>query len=222
MKNIYIAALVLLTTACAKNKQTDAMEKNINDLKASVEAEIPAGKGDFDNSEYLTPKEEIFSSYIFKYGYITYKDEFDNPGYLKIYKGGDELYSTAFKGEGDLYIQSFGYHELSGRKFVFALNYGVDACDYAHTAKYYVINPDGAVHPIKQTYSITGGDQYASRYYKEFFPEDSAGIANTIGIVEGMIFHEHDQPDQADTTYVIFEANAFQIEKHTDNLAKVK
>lgn len=221
MKNISIIILGLLITACAKDKQTDTIEGRVDALKTPLQTKAPEEDG-FDNSEYLVPKEKVFDDYTFKYGYTTYNDEFDNPGYLKIYKDGKEVYSTAFKGEGDVFIESLGYHELSGKKFVFALNYGVDACDYAHTIKYYVISSDNVVSPVKETYSITGGDQYASRYYKAFFPEDSAGMANTIGVVEGMIFHEHDQPDQADTTRVIFEANTFRIEKHTDNLGKIK
>nr|WP_322625066.1 hypothetical protein [uncultured Flavobacterium sp.] len=222
MKNLYITALTLLLLACAKEKQTDTAQEKSDTLKTNVKAKASIDEDGFDNSEYLKPRDTTFNGYTFKYGYTSYNEEFENPGYLKVYKGSKELYKTTFKGEGDPFIQSFGYHELSGTKFVFALNYGVDACDYAHTIKYYVINPDDKVRFVKDTYSMTGGDQYASRYYKEFFPEDSAGIANTIGIVEGMIFHEHDQPNQADTTHVIFNANAFKVEKYTDNLGKVK
>lgn len=222
MKNILFTAFVLLAIGCAKDKKIDTVHAKSDTLKTAVQAKTSTDEDGFDNSEYLKPRDTVFNGYSFKYGYTTYNEEFSNPGYLKVYKGEKELYKTTFKGEGDPYIQSFGYHELSGKKFVFALNYGVDACDYAHTVKYYFITPDDKVRPVKDTYSITGGDQYASRYYKEFFPEDSAGIANTIGIVEGMIFHEHDQPNQADTTHVIFNANAFKVEKYTDNLSKVK
>jgi hypothetical protein len=175
-------------------------------------------------SEMTNPHEDNIDGFTFKYGYLKYDEEkygFSNPGFLKIYKDDKLVFSDSFKGEGSVDIESLGHHDLQGDKLVFRLNYGTEACDYVYTSKYYFIDKDQFKF-LKECYSITGGDQYSSKFYEHIFPTDSAGRPNSMLIVEGQIFHEKDQPDRFDTTFIKFEDNKFKINKPTDNLSKVK
>ena len=92
MKNLYITALTLLLLACAKEKQTDTAQEKSDTLKTNVKAKASIDEDGFDNSEYLKPRDTTFNGYTFKYGYTSYNEEFENPGYLKVYKGSKELY----------------------------------------------------------------------------------------------------------------------------------
>lgn len=158
------------------------------------------------------------------FGYLKYDEEkygFSNPGYFKIYKDKKLIYADSFKGEGDVSVESLGYLDLDGKKLLFRLNYGTEACDYAYTSKYYVAD-ENKINFLKECYSITGGDQYSSKFYEHILPTDSSGQSNSLLIVEGQIFHEKDQPNRFDTTYIKFTGKQFTILKLTDNLSKVK
>ena len=78
------------------------------------------------------------------------------------------------------------------------------------------------MHFINEYWSNTGGDGYATRYYSHILPNENEGIPNSIIILEGMIFHEKDQPNQEDTTILYFYNNNFKTQKITNNLSKVK
>jgi hypothetical protein len=173
----------------------------------------------------LVPHQEDIEGYTFRYGYTAYDEDkygFDNPGYMEVIKDGVVIFKDAFKGEGEPYITSLGHHSLDGDKLVFQLHDGTEACDYTQTARYYVADATGKFRYIKSYWGGTGGDLYATRYFKHIFPEDSLGKPNTLTIVEGMEFHEHDQPDQADTTHIVFSNGTFKASKLTDNISKVK
>jgi hypothetical protein len=177
------------------------------------------------NEERLKPQEIKIDDYTFTCGYEKYDEDkygFSNPGYLEIRKNGNVIFKDTFEGEGETYVKSLGHHDLSGDKLFFTLNWGTEACDYSQESKYYFITPAGKVSYLKDYWSGSGGDGYASRYYEHIFPEDSAGMPYSLLIVEGMIFHEHDQPDRSDTTYVSFDKDTYKMNKPTDNLAKVK
>jgi hypothetical protein len=175
--------------------------------------------------EVLQGKEYEFDGYKFDVGYEKYDEDkfgFSNPGYLRVRKDGEVIFKDSFKGEGEVYVKSYGVHSLSGNKLVFTLNWGTEAHDYIQYSKYYVINSENKVLYLNEYWSQSGGDGYASRYYEHIFPEDSSGVPNSLLIVEGMEFHEQDQPNQSDTTRIAFDGDSFRMVKPTNNLGKVK
>jgi len=218
MKNLNLITLTIFfefVFACSRPK--------INNYNAVVNS-----TSDKSNTKQLSemtiPYKDNIEDYTFKYGYLIYDEEkhgFSNPGFLKIYKEDKLVFSDSFKGEGTVNLETLGHHDLHGDKLVFRLNYGTEACDYAYTSKYYIIDKDQFKF-LKECYFISGGDQYSSKFYKHIFSTDSAGQPNSILIVEGQIFHEKDQSDRFDTTFIKFENNKFEITKWTDNLSKVE
>lgn len=199
-------------------------EEKPKPAKATIASKQPAITTSEVDSTLLEPHITTIEGYKIVYGYKAYNEEkygFQNPGYMRVFKGEALVYEESFKGEGPVIVTSQGYHNLAGQKLVFALNYGTEACDYINTIKYYVVI-DGKVQFLKAFDAITGGDGYSSTSYNTIFPTDSAGKANTILVVEQHFFHEHDQPDLFDTNYITFTGNKFSISKPTNNLAKAK
>jgi hypothetical protein len=197
----------------------------INDQTVNAESLEEKVDADQINKKYLEPKEIEFNGFKFRFGYEKYNEEkfgFSNPGFLHVLKNGKVIFKDSFKGEGEIFVESLGYHELSGNKLIFTLNWGTEACDYSQYSRYFYITPENKVHFLNEYWSSTGGDGYASRYYKHILPEDSAGVSNALLIIEGMEFHEHDQPDQSDTTRIAFNGNSYKLIKLTNNLGKVK
>ena len=217
MKNLYLIAFILLIFLFACSEQdTKSVNKEINSISNH--------KGNNQLTEMIKTRVVNIEGYTLMYGYINYDEEkfgFENPGFLKVYYNDKLIYSDTFKGQGDVDIESLGRHSLSGEKLIFCLNYGIEACDYTYTTKYYFADKE-KIGFIKECYSITGGDQYSSMTYEHILPTDSAGQPNSILIVEGQVFHEKDQADRFDTSYIKFFDNKFEIVKLTDNLNKVK
>ena len=225
-EKIFCWALVLLMVACESSKPESVVSKPIVSKPITKEEILDKGTADNEGYEdYLEPKEIEIDGYTFKVGYDEYDEEkfgFSNPGYLNIIKNEKVIFNDSFMGEGDVYIQSLKHHALSGDKLLFSLNWGTEACDYTQYAKYYTITPEGKVHYLNEYWSFSGGDGYASRYFEHIFPEDSLGKKNALLVVEGMKYHEHDQPDLSDTSRILFSGDKFQIIKKTNNLAKAK
>lgn len=221
----FLMLFLFFVMACNDTKPAHTVKKTINKSVVSKGQTAEDVQLEEKANAFLQPYQETFGGYTFKFGYEQYDEEkfgFANPGYLKVFNGDKLIFKDKFEGEGQVSVKSLGYHYLSGRKLVFELHYGTQACDYSQTSRYYVVELGGKIHFLKDSWSGTGGDHYASRYYKTIFPGDTLGAANTFKIVEGMVFHEHDQPDVADTTYITFEGNKFRINKPTDNLGKVE
>lgn len=177
-----------------------------------------------EDSSMTIPQYSQAGEYKVEYGYSKYDEEkfgHSNPGYMRVLKGDSLIFEDSFKGEGTVFFESFGYQELAGKKLVFALTNGTEACDYYSFSRYYVSFGD-KFYFLKTVTSFTGGDQYSSLFYDHIFPQDSAGIQNSILLVEGQVFYEHDQPDRSDTTLIHFTDHDFTMTKLTDNLSKVK
>lgn len=201
------------------------VSSNRTNSETSLSAEKLSASTSSESQEML--EAHIFNegNYQFETGYVKYDEEkygFENPGYLNVKRAGKILFTDSFKGEGEVYIKSLGQHNLSGNKLFFTLNYGTEACDYISTSKYYVMIDDKRIKHLGDFISQSGGDGYASRFYDHIFPEDSCGKLNTLLIVEGLMFHEHDQPDLYDTTKITFDNSTFVIRKETNNLEKAK
>jgi len=222
------AAAILLLILCLLQSCRKEVRQEVVTAPAKHITQPVSNKestGTVQDSAFLVPHEERLEGYTFKYGYTAYDEEkygFSNPGYFEVLKGGSVIFKDAFKGEGEPYITSLGRHSLDGDKLVFQLHYGTEACDYTHTARYYVADAVGNFRFIKDYSSFTGGDQYASRYFMHILPKDSLGKPNTLTIVEGITYHEHDQPDRADTTHVVFSGSNFKVIKLSDNLSKAE
>lgn len=220
----YLMLFLFFAMACNDAKPADTVAKPTGTSVVPKEqnAEEDQLEGKFTT---LLHHQETFGGYTFKFGYEQYDEDkfgFDNPGYLKVFKGDKLIFKDKFEGEGEVSLKLLGYHDLSGKKLLFELYYGTEACDYVQTSSYYVVDANDTIRFLKNFWSATGGDHYTTRYYKTIFPKDTFGVPNTFKIVEGMVFHEHDQPDVADTTYIVFEDNRFSLSKPTDNLSKVE
>jgi hypothetical protein len=216
---LFILPLYLLQS-CGKEPEQQPTAAVAKETKA------PEKSKDTPNeafAEYLIPQQETLEGYTFRYGYTAYtEDEGSNPGYLEVLKNGKVVFKDTFEGAGEPHITALGHHNLNGDKLVFQLNYGIEACDYNQTAQYYVVDGTGKFHYINSYWSGTGGDLYATRYFTHIFPADSLGKPNTLTIVEGITYHEHDQPDVADTTHIVFAGNSFKLNKLSDNLGKAE
>jgi hypothetical protein len=221
---ICITTIILLEGCDSRKNETVTNTKNVNEIRNNSKEKIPNKK--VIKNEFLDYKEDTFEGYNFEFGYEKYDEDkfgFENPGFFQIMKNGKVIFKDSFKGEGEVYVKSLGYHDLFGKKLIFTFNWGTEACDYSQHSRYYVITPDSKVDFLKECWSMSGGDGYASRYYEHIFPEESFGMENSLLIVEGMKYHEHDQPDLYDTTSITFSGDQeFGIIKPTNNLDKSK
>ncbi len=217
---------VILIGACNNHKnENEASNAKIDNPILKNETVQKETKTKELNNESLEIKEDEFEGYTFRCGYEKYDEDkfgFENPGFLEVFKNDKIIFKDTFKGQGDVYVKSLGYHKLSGNKLIFILNWGTEACDYTHHSKYYVITSDSKIIYLNEYWGMSGGDGYASRFYDHVFPEETLGMTNSILIVEGMKYHEHDQPDLSDTTYISFKGNEFSIIKTTNNLDEGK
>ncbi|KOS06576.1 hypothetical protein AM493_11430 [Flavobacterium akiainvivens] len=216
-KTVLLALPICLLQSCKETQQ---------EPKAAVTAstKLPEKKNETPEDYrqvMLAPQGDTLEGYVFRYGYTAYDEEDgSNPGYLEVLKGGKVVFKDAFKGEGYINITPLGHHDLDGDKAVFVMQYGIEACDYPSTGRYYVVDGAGKFSFINSYWAATGGDLYASRYYSHIFPTDSLGKPNTLTIVEGMAYHERDQPDVADTTHIVFAGNSFKLDKLSNDLGK--
>lgn len=221
---IFMTALLLSLLVSCRNEPKQ--ETHVSEVQSSVIKDtIADDKDGKSNTSMLTPREKKLEGFTFRYGYTAYDEEkysLSNPGYLEVLKGNKVVFKDKFEGNDEPYITSLGYHNLDGNKLVFRLNYGTEACDYVQTSCYYVMNEDGSFRYINNYSSFTGGDHYASQHFSHIFPNDSLGKPNTLTIVEGITYHNHDKPDVADTTHITFKGNSFTIKKLTDNLSKAE
>jgi hypothetical protein len=208
----------LLMLACDSQKAKNP--------KSSIDTQIVKNDTVEENvKEFLELNEVEFDGYKFKYGYEKYNEDsfgFSNPGRLEVLKNERVIFKDSFNGEGELYMKSLGHHDISGNKVFFTLNWGTEACDYAQHSRYYYITPESKVNFVNEYWAMTGGDGYASRYYEHIFPEDSNGAIDSLIILEGIQYHEHDQQDLSDTSYIFFDADKFTISKPTNNLNHAK
>lgn len=218
-KLIAVVLLAAIISCCTKPKAGNRVLKGDAQKKAREDHQEDA------DEVFLVAKELKYKGYTFKFGFTDYDEDkygFSNPAFLRVIKNEKIIFEDSFKGQGDIYVEPLSVHSLSGNKIVFTLNWGTEACDYNQCSRYYIINDQGKINFLNEYCSISGGDGYASRTFQHIFPEDSAGVKNTLVIVERMLFHEHDQPDLSDTIRILFDGNSFQINKLTNNLEKAK
>lgn len=191
-------------------------KKSTDSVPAKAEKEVLTAV--VDQTAVLHKKH--FAGYDFEFGYTKFDPEsFENPGYLRVLHHGETVFSDKFEGEGEVFVESLGFHALSGKKLVFTLNYGTAACDYTQSTLYYAIDSNHRVKFLKECYASCGGDGYACHIFKHIFPGDSLGKPNTIFFAEGFVYNEHDQEDQIDTTRITFSKNAFKVKKLTNKSA---
>jgi hypothetical protein len=214
--------IVLLTISCDNKAGQQNDNSSSSDSMTLTISTID--KKDTVSVSMTKPNFKSVGEFQIEYGYLKYDEDefgFSNPGYMRVFKGDQLVFEDSFNGEGPVDVESFDLQELAGQKLVFRLNHGTEACDYTLHSRYYVLI-DSKIYFLKDCYASTGGDQYASRFYEHILPKDSAGVDNSILIVEGLIFHEHDQQDRFDTTFIKFADNKFILSKPTNNLDKVK
>lgn len=212
--------LVSLFFSCGnpapKEEQEQVAKESPDSIPTKAEKEVLTAVVD---KTAVSHKKHV-AGYDFEFGYTKFDpDSFENPGYLRVLRNGETLFSDQFEGEGEVFLKSLGFHSLSGKKLVFTLNYGTAACDYTQSTLYYVVDSDHQVKLLKKCYASCGGDGYACHTFKHIFPEDSLGKPNTIFFAEGFVYNEHDQEDQIDTTRISFSKNAFKVKKLTNKSA---
>lgn len=218
-KNILFALPLCLMQSCSKDPQQQPVATVVKETKQPTKNKETT---EAEDQTMLTAHEETLDGYTFRYGYTAYDDKYEgsNPGYLEVLKGGKVVFKDIFKGQGEPYLTSLGHHDLDGDKLVFQLHYGIEACDYIQTAQYYLVDGTGKFRYINSYSSASGGDGYASQYFIHIFPTDSLGKPNTLTTVEGIHYHEHDEPDVADTTHIVFAGNSFKLNKLSNDLGR--
>lgn len=221
LKMISFILIFASIVACSDNQD------NINSsVEEKEQVEVANSEGDSiddSNTTVLTEEQTDFEGYKFVYGYREYDEEkygFSNPAYLKVFKNDKLILSDNYFGEGTIYVKSLGYQNISGKKLFFILNIGTEACDYVQASRYYFISPESDAKFINEYISFNGGDGYSSRFSKHIFPKKSKSNANTLTIVEAIIFNENDQPNLFDSTRITFNGNNFKINKLSNNLEK--
>lgn len=208
--------LVLFFVGCDKptNKESEvAIKDTLPESKEQLDEEQEY------NEQLLIPKSTEIEGYLFKFGYLSYDEDkfgWNNPGFLEVYRDNKLLFRDSVKGYDELFVRSLGFHSLSGKKLVFNLDFGTEACDFSQASRYYFISPEDSVFFIKEYWSQS--TDYANRYFENIFPEDTNGLKDKLLILEGLYFKERDQPDKYDKTYIEFEKNRFKINKPTNNL----
>jgi len=221
MKTHILSLAALLILACnshPKEKVLTAATQTSIKPKDSLAS-------DSTNQSYiedlLTSKSLTRDGYTFKCGYLKYStDSSNNPGFLQVYKNEKLIFTDSFEGEGEVFVDTLGYHNVSGRKLFFALHYGTEACDIAQYTRFYVISPENKIAYLNYYVTQWGGDGYSGIGFDHYFPEDSSGTANTFKVVESLRYFEHDHPDRFDTTNISFTGNEFTISKLTNNIGK--
>lgn len=216
---LFLLVMHILIIACkSQTKEISKSSASTVNQKDSLAKDSLTQNADHD---LLALKTFTYEGYAFKFRYLKYNtDDVNNPGVLQVYKNEKLIFIDSIKGEGVLYIDTLGYHNVAGRKLFFTLNYGIEACDYAQSARYYFISRESNVHYLNEYFSQCGGDGYSCMGYKHVFPEDSSGVSDVLRIVEGLHYNEHDHPDLFDTTNIYFTESKFNISKLTHNLQR--
>ncbi len=99
-------------------------------------------------------------------------------------------------------------------RIFFTLNWGVEACDYVQTSRFYCITADDKVHKLGDHWATSTGDGYSSRNYDYFFSQDN----HNLMVVESLFFHEHDKKDVSDTIIYAFEGDTFKTNRLSNHL----
>ncbi len=171
--------------------------------------------------QLLTKRKEFLGAYRVEFGYTAYNEDkygFKNPGFLKVYKNNKMIFSDVFLGHNDLTFYNLGKHHVNGNKLFFILNWGLEACDYTQTSRFYCISPDDKIHKLGDHWSMSTGDGYSSRSFEYFFTHYQHDKPNNLVVVESLFFHEHDQKDISDTIVYTFEGDKFKVNKLSNHL----
>jgi hypothetical protein len=223
IRNIFYPLLaVILITAC----RNQPAKKTVLDAAVSAiqkDSSIIDSTSRLNEENYLAFKTLNYEGYAIKYRYLKHETgeegSGENPALLQVYKNEKLIFTDSFKAEGDMYIDTLGYHAVSGQKLFFILNYGIEACDYAQTGRYYFISPESGVHYLKDFYAGCGGDGYSCKSYKHYFPGDSSGITDGFRVIDALRYNKHEQPDKFDTIDWQFEKDKCKITKQTHHLS---
>lgn len=219
IRNLFYPLLAgLLMTACnnqpAEKPVLNAAASNIQKDSSTKDSTTV-----LEEKNYLAFTTVPYQGYAIKYRYLKHEIGEEgsgvNPALLQVYKNEKLIFTDSFKAEGDLYIDTLGYHGVSGQKLFFRLNFGIEACDYTQTGRYYFISPESGIHYLKDFFSGCGGDGYSCKIYKHYFPGDSSGITDGFRVIDALRYNEHNEPDKFDTTDWHFEGDKFNITKQT-------
>ncbi len=168
------------------------------------------------NAKLLIKQKQVLGGYRVEFAYSAYDEEkygFKNPGFLKVYKNNKMIFSDVFLGDNELSVLRLKNQNDKNRIF-FTLNWGVEACDYVQTSRFYCITADDKVHKLGDHWAMTTGDGYSSRNYDYFFSQDN----HNLMVVESLFFHEHDQKDLSDTIVYTFEEDKFKGRRLSNHL----
>lgn len=159
------------------------------------------------SNDTLISQTEVTEGYTFKFGYASFDEkEFMNPAYLRVYKKEQLIYTDTFSAQGEMYLHSLGHHQLSGDKLFFTLFHGIEACDYIQSTRYYFISPAEKVHYLCD-FTQVSNEGYSTKSFEHRFLEDK------LSVVESLVYHEKDQKDLFDTVNIVFNGDAFKIDK---------
>lgn len=168
------------------------------------------------NAKLLIKQKQVLGGYRVEFAYSAYNEEkydFQNPGFLKVYKNNKMIFSDVFYGDNELTVLHLKNQGDKDNIF-FTLNWGLKACDYVNTSRFYCITADDKVYKLGDHWATSTGDGYSSRNFEYFFNQDN----HNLMVVESLFFHEHDQKDVSDTIVYTFEEDKFKVHRLSNHL----
>lgn len=221
-KNFYF---ILFFTLLSCRESSTNSEKDIpvkvskgDSLKAFQSMMKPSVNEDsIQDAKLLIKQKQVLGGYRVEFAYSAYNEEkygFQNPGFLKVYKNNKMIFSDVFYGDSELYVLSLENLSTNKDKIFFTLNWGLEACDYVQTSRFYCITADDKVHKLGDYWAMSTGDGYSSRNYDYFFSQDNHNLI----VVESLFFHEHDKKDISDTIVYTFEEDKFKVRRLSNHL----
>ena len=223
MKNIFYFILFFTLLSCRESSTNS--EKDIP-VKVSKEDSLKAfqsmikpsvNEDSIQDVKLLIKQKQVLGGYRVEFAYSAYNEEkygFQNPGFLKVYKNNKMIFSDVFYGDNELYILPLENLNTDKDKIFFTLNWGLEACDYVQTSRFYCITADDKVHKLGDHWAMSTGDGYSSRNYDYFFSQDN----HNLMVVESLFFHEHDKKDLSDTIVYTFEEDKFKVRRLSNHL----
>jgi hypothetical protein len=187
-------------------------------IQADSITEDPLGS---ERKAMLIPQTFLAAGYTFQFGYASFDERnprSGNPAYLQIFKNEQLIFTDSFPAEGNLSIDTLGYHEVSGNKFFFTLHHGIEAGNYQQHDRYYFISPEGSAFYLSEYNALCSGDGFSCTCFTHLFPAEKSYAKDVLTIVEQLSYNGQDQQDLLDTTSICFTGNAFTIHKLSHRL----
>lgn len=223
MKNLCYSFTFLIFLSCGKSSpksetkssnQANKIEDSIRAINSLMKPEMKESSS--DTTGLMVKQKKVLGKYKIEFAYTAYNEEkygFQNPGYLKVYKNNKMIFSDVFLGDNELTVLQLKNQDDKDPIF-FTLNWGVEACDYVQTSRFYCITANDKVHKLGDHWASSTGDGYSSRNFDYFISQDNGNLT----VVESLFYHKHDKKDLSDTIIYTFEEDKFKVHRLSNHI----